>query len=351
MEREEKIRIAVTAGIASIVLLILVLFLALGGKKTNSDEEKLAENIAQYTDSSAGAVSDAPAEPAAAAGEISLGEADTESSSEASSEASTAQAAVTTQNTVRNTAQKSVSGNSFYETKSAVLKDVYKGIKYNTPQQLTEMRGYWAEGNMNAVRDLAHLERFEVMSYSLSGTTDFYYYGDTNSEGLPNGMGIALYADDQYYYGQWVNGKRSGEGCWIAFYPGYSQYVVTEHMYTGQWSQDLPTGQGQEHYDYNADDMNEEDVYIQNVIGGFSGGNYNGDMYVITVDVEGNTTEWTGICENGDWQQVLYSKEDASGKIPVLSERENTDHHLYMSRSGAAGSGIRGIITGGSIRK
>lgn len=359
MEREEKIKIAVTAGIIAVVMLILVLFLALGGigSKKNSDEEKLAENIAEYADAGSGLV-DTNAQDSVSDESDNADGAETQSDIKSADNEATNPSAEKTSSDSKNLAgadgktsgRNTVSGNSFYKTESAVLKDVYKNVTFNRNQQMAEMYGYWSEGNMEAVRDLAHLERFEAMSYSLMGTMDFYYYGDTNSEGIPNGMGLAAYAEDQYYYGQWVNGTRSGDGCWISFYPAYSNYVVKEHMYTGQWASDLPNGQGQEHYDYDSDLMNAEDVYLQNAIGGFSIGNYNGDMYVITVDEDEDTTEWVGQCENGNWIPVPHASKDNTGKIPYLSERENTERHLYMTESASKANGVSDVLTGGRVR-
>ncbi len=355
MEREEKIKIAITAGIAAVILLLLVLVISLSGGKVNGDEEKLAENIAEYTDTSVASLTmpDAASDVSTKAPEKEekkeKDDKEDDSSDESSEDETISGNSVMTPG-FKDTAKNSISGNSFYVTDSAILKDVYKKVKYNRDQQMGEMYHYWTDGNMDAVRDLAHLERFEAMSYSLSGTKEFYYYGDVNSEGIPNGNGLACYADDQYYCGQWVNGQRSGDGCWISFYPSYSNYVVKEHMYTGQWANDLPNGQGQEHYDYLTDHMNREDIYVQNAIGGFSAGKYNGEMYVITLDADEKTTEWVGTCENGTWQQVLYSTVDKNGMFPVLSERENLEHHLYMTSEGARNNGVNGIIRGEKVR-
>ena len=208
MSKEEKIKIAITAGIASVILLILVLFLALSGKKTN-DEEKMNASISDYASSN-----QASADSSAAAVTTN---ASADSSADAASDSASAQASVADTSEYKDTAKNSVSGNSFYATNTAVLKDVYKGIKYDVNAQMKEMYTYWADGNTEAVRDLAHLERFEVMSYSLSGTQDFYYYGDTTGDGVPNGTGLAVYANDQYYFGEWSAGVRNGKGTWISF--------------------------------------------------------------------------------------------------------------------------------------
>ena len=348
MDKQEKIKIAITAGIAAVILLILVLVLTLSGGKDNGDDQKLSESIQEYADIAASSASVEDAKLASQ--EAGSEEAKDDTAAESSSASSDSSTDVLTTTAKMEAAKETVSGNSFYATDKATLKNVYKNIKIDVKAQLKELSQYWAEDNMTAVRDLTHLERFEAMSYQLSGTNDFYYYGETNSDGKPNGTGLAVYGDDQYYYGQWVDGVRSGNGTWISFYPKYSQYVVTEHLYTGQWSLDLPSGQGQEHYDYNYEDMNEEDYYLQNAIGNFSNGLYNGEMYIITVDKNEDTIEWNGTCKNGTWEQVLYTTVDSKGKIAYLSEREDSDHHLYMTMEGAKNNGVRGIIYGGNVK-
>ena len=347
MDKQEKIKIAITAGIAAVILLILVLVLTLSGGKDSSDDQKLSENIQDYVEGTAGDTStdnkETPSDDASS-------EKSNEDEKESDSAVENASNDVLTTTTEMEKARDTVSGNSFYATDKATLKNVYKSLKIDEEAQLKELSAYWSSDNMTAVRDLTHLERFEAMSYKLSGTNDFFYYGETNGDGKPNGTGLAVYGDDQYYYGQWSNGVRSGNGTWISFYPKYSQYVVTEHLYTGQWADDLPNGQGQEHYDYNYDEMNEADYYLQNAIGEFKNGLYNGEMYVITVDKNDNTTEWEGTCNNGSWEQVLYTSADSKGKVPYLSQMEDSDRHLYMTIEGAKNNGVRGIIYGGNVK-
>ncbi len=387
MEREEKIKIAITAGIAVVILLILVLILAFGSGTKNEDDTKMEQNIIGYADSDGGnsetdaalllKEKDSSADNTAADSEGSAddGSAATESARNAASESSTINGQASTasatnedkkdttkdsaKNTTKdassskngNTVKKTVTGDIYYPITGAELKDKYKSVKYNANAQLKEMYTYWSDGNTDAVRDLAHLGRFEAMSYTLKGTRDYYYYGDKDSSGKPNGKGLAVYADSQYYFGSWTNGVRSGEGTWICFYPKYSDNVVTEHLYTGGWSGDLPDGQGQEHLDYNTDRMAENEIYLQNAIGGFSKGLYNGDMYLITLDSDEDTTEWTGRCDKGAFEQIPYAAIDSYGLLPVMNERENSENHLYISDKKNNGNGVKNMITGGTLRK
>ncbi|MBO4911903.1 MAG: hypothetical protein J5504_04185 [Butyrivibrio sp.] len=320
MDKDNSVYVAMTAGILSIILLLLAgWLLVFGNKDNNTEENEGSTQASSETDMSLESVS-------------------------AASEGSSEQAepvAVT----------KTVSGNSFYVTKGAVLKDVYKDVEFDVKSQLNEMSAYWVANNMAAVSELAHLDRFEAMSYSLNYINDFYYYGEIDSKGVPNGKGIAVYRDDCYYYGDWSDGVRSGTGSWVNFYPEYNNYVVTEHSYTGAWSEDLPAGEGQEHYDYNLEMMNPEDVYLQNAIGKFKDGKYDGEMYIIRIDTEGYTSEWVGICEEGKWKPVSEASNDDEGKIPVLSSKDDSDVHIYMTEEGLTDNGISGISTGGKIKE
>lgn len=344
MDRDEKIKVAITAGIAGAILLILVLYLGITSitKKPGQDNKEDALLEASMQLSSEDISSDLSSENDQASSDGS--------SALASLEATTDNSISTpTTDVPKADDKKTISGNSFYPTEEAELKNVYKKIAYEVEPQLKEMYGYWNDGNLDAVSDLAHLERFEIMSFSLSGTKDFYYYGEKNADGIPEGKGLALYANDQYYFGDWKSGQRCGQGMWISFYPSYSDNVVLKHQYSGEFNGDLPNGEGQEHIDYVQSRMNGSDLYIQNAIGTFKNGFYDGRMYIITVDKDYQTKEWYGDCEFGNWKQVLYTVPDKVGRIAVLDEKDNAENHIWMTVNAAKNNGIYGIISGGRM--
>lgn len=341
MERDEKIKVAITAGIAGLILLILVLYLALSGNTGNNkeDEALLDENITEY---------------ASLLNSVDSGSSSDMSTLESSQDLASAADSGSSAgiNSLTNAGFKdSISGNCFYETNSPVLKDKYKEVKFDAQSFLAELLSYWDAGNGEAIRELAHLERYEAMSFSLNGTKNFYYYGDTNEEGLPNGHGVAVYANNQYYFGEWANGVRSGAGTWFAFYPDYDTNVVKEHMFSGEFAGDLPNGNGQDHYDYNQQYMNDKDIYIQNAIGNFANGLYDGEMYLITVNNLYETIEWTGNCYKGTLEMIPNSSKDPKGYIPVFSERENKDNHMWMPEEMTKNIGVSGMISGGNLVK
>ena len=215
--------------------------------------------------------------------------------------------------------------------------------------QLKELFEYWDAYKLDAVADLVRLERLQKISEELEGTRNFYYYGSVDRLGRPSGKGLAVYADNTYYCGEWKEGLRHGKGMWleVAIYTEDNKnhnLGVIEHSYNGQWSKDLPNGEGQEHfsYDYNVlkAEYIKDDKCIANVIGEFKDGYYNGEMYVMTVDASGKTTDWSGICNDGVWQPIevgpttdsvweSYEKDDSGNPLfHYLYPKDNKNYGI-----------------------
>lgn len=311
MNHRDRQRIWITAGIIFVIFIILIITIAVGktNQKSAGDEASmLKSDIAAYTDSQL--------QNMHAASEKTM----------QTTQSNALMSAAPVQEKQRN----DISGNSLYETTGAIFRDKskYAELKYDAQEQLAEMMQYWSQNNMDAVSDLVSLDRYEAMSASIAGNK-FVYYGDKDISGTPNGTGIAVYAQNQYYYGSWSNGLRNGKGEWYQFYPKDSNNVVLQHMYSGEWANDLPDGAGQEHYDFDLSKMDGVSFYPQNVIGNFTGGYYNGKMYVITQNQSGDTTEWYGTCNKGVWEAL--GNRDPQKKIPALYQADQKEHYIWMA--------------------
>ena len=176
MNHNDKIRIMITAGTIGAVFLILAVIIALGRKNSGTDDaQQLKSDIVGYADSQA-----------AKDGKTDISD--------------TALIAASEQQ-LKVKDREDVSGNSLYDTRGAVFQKKYQEVQYDTDAQLKDLMTYWAAGSMDAVEDLVHLDRYEAMSAAVSGT-DYRYSGETDASGKPDGTGIAVYANDQYYYGQ-----------------------------------------------------------------------------------------------------------------------------------------------------
>ena len=216
MKKEEKAKILITVIPFVLIILILAITLLVSGIKNAAlkrDNEELQESIKEYADSNLTEKREESPESEDAMSAANLlvpqeqndGEPEDGAASHPG-EADKGQA----------TGQKNVSGQAADAGGGTVSgQDVQHGqgvmeynrvnydkVTFDKDEQLKEMMTYWADNNQKALDDLAGLERFMAMSWRLRGTKDFYYYGDLDGNGRPNGTGIAVYADNQYYYGQ-----------------------------------------------------------------------------------------------------------------------------------------------------
>lgn len=217
--------------------------------------------------------------------------------------------------------------------------------------QLKELYDYWDAYKLDAVADLVRLERLQKVSEELEGKNKFYYYGSVDRLGRPSGKGLAVYADNTYYFGEWKEGLRHGKGMWleVAVYTEENQYMnrgVIEHSYNGQWSKDLPNGEGQENFTYDYDILEEdmiENECITNVIGGFKDGYYHGEMYIMSTDEKGNSKDWTGICKNGVWEPIEKGKTTDAVWESYEKDAQGKSEYHYMLPEDNNNYGIMGL--------
>ncbi len=233
--------------------------------------------------------------------------------------------------------------------KTAIVVDVEdeNDVSYTKEYILNEAYPYFADNNQEAIWDLAHLKRYVKLSAELKHSNSYYYQGDVNAQGQPEGTGLAIYEDNSYYYGGWSNGVRNGEGTWFHFYIGqkddanqYGKY--TAHSYSGKWANDLPNGDGAEHYDVDISKLKVRERILQNVIGNFTNALYDGDMYANTVDYTGNVEEWSGMTKNGVF--TLWRDMSAIGECSVWQKTEDTSVYMDIDKSQNKNQGIRELL-------
>ena len=233
--------------------------------------------------------------------------------------------------------------------KTAIVVDVEdeKDVSYTKEFILSEMLPYFADNNLEAVWDLAHLKRYVKLSAGLKGTNTYYYMGDVDANGVPNGRGLAIYEDNTYYYGSWAHGVRSGDGRWYRFYideigKPTTNKVYQAHSYAGLWSNDLPNGEGAEHYDVDISQIEYEGRVIQNVIGNFTDGLYDGEMYANTADYIGITEEWYAVAKKGIFE--LWRDMSSIGECAVWQNRDNPDLCIEIDKSENKNQGMRELL-------
>ena len=216
--------------------------------------------------------------------------------------------------------------------------------------QLEELFYYWDAYKLEAVDDLIRLPRLRTaFTNELTGTNQFYYYGSFNGNGLPEGRGVAVYENNAYYCGDWKGGKRHGRGMWLQIYPDKPATVngatgTVVHSYNGEWQNDLPNGNGQEHFEYDLEELEGEDI-ILNLIGGFKDGYYDGELYIMTIQKSGNTTDWEANAQKGTFI-YFHDRYSTTGKLPVwekMEEVKEETRYRWLDESENRNWGIFGL--------
>lgn len=234
--------------------------------------------------------------------------------------------------------------------KTAVVVDIEdeSDEAYTKEFILKEAYPYFAENKQDAIWDLAHLKRYVKLSKGLEGTGDYYYQGDVDGEGKPHGTGLAIYEKNSYYFGEWDHGVRSGQGTWFRYYINQknktnARGTYVAHSYSGTWADNLPNGQGAEHYDVDISRLAPtQGRILQNVVGEFKDGLYNGEMYANTVDYIGNVQEWDGIAKEGVF--TLWRDMSAIGECSVWRYKDDHSICLDIDQSENKNQGIRELL-------
>lgn len=228
--------------------------------------------------------------------------------------------------------------------------DSWPDSKEDTAQVLKGLADYWAAGDLDAVDYLVRMDKFRYLSGTLEGTSDYYYYGEENAEGNPDGTGVAVYAGNQYYYGSFVNGVREGNGFWYQIYVKDGPFCranngVYGHSYNGEWKNGLPEGQGQEHLDINQSYL--KGRLIANMVGTFASGYYNGDFKGNSFSSGEDEIGWTGTCRYGTWvpfDNSIHPGQNGEKEVRVLQNTENAENYFYMLQDENHGQGIYGLV-------
>lgn len=245
--------------------------------------------------------------------------------------------------------EKEKEGTAADSDKTAVVVDVEEetDVSYSKEFILNEAFPYFADNKQDAIWDLAHLKRYVKLSSELKNTNQYYYKGDVNSDGKPNGKGLAIYEDNTYYYGDWVGGVRSGQGTWFRFYINEksernAKGIYTAHSYAGEWADDLPNGQGAEHFDVDTSKIDGSERVIQNVVGSFTAGLYDGEMFANTVNRIGTVEEWDGVTSEGVFS--LWRDMSAIGECSVWRNKDDHNLCLDIDKSENKNQGIRELL-------
>ena len=105
----------------------------------------------------------------------------------------------------------------------------------------------------------------------------------------------------------------------------------------------MPNGEGAEHYDIdNSKIENSKKLIIVNVIGNFTDGLYDGEMYANTLDRIGNTEEWYAVAKKGVFE--LWRDMSSIGECAVWQNRDDPDFCMDIDKSENKNQGMRELL-------
>ena len=202
---------------------------------------------------------------------------------------------------------------------------------------LAELYARFSAEDIEGAKTLMRQADYQALSAGVEAVPLVY-------EGEP-GTVAAVYSGDYYYFGGWRNGQRSGHGLWIRAV--FDDGDLDAELYDGQWSGDLPNGEGTILRERSADKIQVEEGYTTSVktviCGTFQDGMYHGTILEVWHMNDGSVHEWTPITAvNGVYQPMAdppaeimerdCAKESlANGKSLVALDQSNGVTDLWDS--------------------
>ena len=173
--------------------------------------------------------------------------------------------------------------------------------KLDPLKELFEAKDY------DALKEKLREEEYVAFSEEVIGDNS-YYSGSRDVDGRREGYGVAVYENGYFYYGQFHEDKRSGNGVLFrANYPESSS--IGSFIYDGEWDNDRPNGAGTCKSNYFKDRISASDFATKEISGNYKDGLEDGAMTL------------TGVKRNGEKRVFKYTYKDG---IAEKSSNENS---------------------------
>ncbi len=189
---------------------------------------------------------------------------------------------------------------------------------------LAELFTSFESKSIDEVKELIREERFIELSDEIIGDKSFYY-GEKDENGDRSGKGLGAYADGFYYYGDYEENIRKGQGLWIrATYSDSS--AIGSFIYDGQWDNDKPNGNGTSTTAYYAKRVENGGMTKQIVSGNYVDGLENGKMSLAGTLKTGGNVKYSYNCENGIAGKASNANSGVSGQYIIAVSKDGSSN-------------------------
>ncbi len=202
----------------------------------------------------------------------------------------------------------------------------------DTAQILADLIDFYLAEDMDGMKNLMRQVKCQDISNDL-GQGQCVLFEDGN-------IAAAAYPNYYFYFGEWVDGHRSGQGLWIRAY--YDDDNTKDcYWYLGTWANDLPNGSGTVREIIGPAKINRQPNKSYNVdvtsTGAFQNGLFHGTFNVTWLMEDGESKIWKPISAvNGIYQpradipaEVLerdyYQQKVAQGQYIVSFDQTGSD--------------------------
>lgn len=194
-------------------------------------------------------------------------------------------------------------------------------------------------GNIDDVKELLRTPDIKDFADEIVSEDVSYYYGSKDADGKRSGKGLAMYINGYFYYGDFENDQRSGEGTWMrAVYSDSS--AIGSFIFKGTWENDKPNGAGEATSNFYKDKISANEMVKQIIKGEYKDGLENGSMNLSGATKGGASVNYTYKAEDGI--AVQSSKEDSGIKGQYIIAK-SSDGKSNLTSDGSK-RGVEGFV-------
>lgn len=206
--------------------------------------------------------------------------------------------------------------------------------KYN--ELLKTLYDCFEAGNPDDIKELLRQDTYISLSDEVVGEKS-YYYGEKDDAGLRSGMGLGVYSDGFYYFGEYRDDCRNGHGMWIR--AAYSESsAIGSFIYDGEFIDDCPNGEGVATSSYYQSKVSAGGMTKQVVSGNYINGLEDGEMTLNGTLKSGGSVKYKYRCNEGVAKKSSDADSGVKGQYIIAEDKD------YKLTSDGSLRGVDGFI-------
>lgn len=193
--------------------------------------------------------------------------------------------------------------------------------------------------DMDGIKEKIRTDEYINMVDEVIGNNKSFYYGDRDADGRRNGKGVAVYSDGYYYYGDYADDVRSGNGIYIrAVYAESSS--IGSYIFEGSWANDKPNGNGTATSSFYKDKISSAEFAKQIITGNYTDGLEDGKMSLSGTTKGGASVKYSYTSKNGVASKSSNEDSGIKGQYIIAT---SSDGKSNLTSDGS-NRGVEGFI-------